>query len=39
VPDQHRPTVEEAYHRLTQLREQGSTPHAFGLRLPVPPPA
>jgi len=39
VQDGDRPTVEEAVARLEHLRTNGSTPHAFPFRLPVPSPA
>jgi hypothetical protein len=38
VPEGHRPTVEDAMERLRHLREYGSTPYAFPLTLPTPPP-
>ena len=38
VPDGHTPSVAAAWLRLRHLREHGSTPYAFGLRLPVPAP-
>ena len=38
VPAGHRPSVAEAEARLTQLREQGSTPAAFSFKERVPAP-
>jgi hypothetical protein len=32
VPENHRPTVEEAEDRLDQLRRQGASPQAFSVR-------
>lgn len=38
VPQGHRPTITEAEERLRRLRADGSTPFAFGVRSPFPPP-
>ncbi|MFJ2780808.1 MULTISPECIES: DUF3291 domain-containing protein [unclassified Kitasatospora] len=39
VPAGHRPTPQEAQHRLTLLRTDGPTPAAFTMRRPFAPPA
>jgi hypothetical protein len=38
VPRGHIPTITEAEERLRHLRRHGPTPHAFTLKVHVPPP-
>jgi hypothetical protein len=39
VPAGHLPDIAEAKDRLARLNATGSTPDAFSLRQPFPPPA
>ncbi|NNC80158.1 MAG: DUF3291 domain-containing protein [Acidimicrobiales bacterium] len=39
VPEGHIPSLEEAKERLTHLRDQGASDHAFTFRSTFEPPA
>ena len=38
IPDDHRPTINEALDKLEHLRQHGPTPNAFTFRNPFPAP-